>query len=231
MDRHDAIAAAFEASAAGYDDGRRRLLPELDAFYGMVVDLVRMQTPNARSILDLGAGTGLLSAVVASAFPQAAITLADISPAQLDIARARFAEMNRAVEILAGDFCALPLGGPYDAVISSLAIHHIEDAEKTDLFEKVFDALAPGGVFINAEQVAGPNDGVTAAYNDYWKAKSRLAGATDDDFAEAEIRMEHDCCATLDDQLGWLKSIGFVDVDCWYKSGFLAVYCGRRPTI
>ncbi len=229
MERHKSVAAAFEASAAGYDDGRRRLLPELDAFYGMVVDLVRMHAPDARSILDLGAGTGLLSALVAEAVPGAAMTLADISPAQLDIARTRFGDMGRAARIITGDFCAMPLSGPYDAVISSLAIHHVEDDEKRRLFEKVFEALAPGGVFINAEQVAGPNDRVTAAYHDYWTAKSREAGATDADFAEAEIRMEHDRCAMLDDQLGWLKAIGFIDVDCWYKSGFLAVYCGTRP--
>lgn len=229
MDRHELVAAAFEASAAGYDDSRRRLLPELDAFYGMVVDLVRMQAPNAGSILDLGAGTGLLSAMVAEAAPQAEITLADISPAQLGFARARFADMGRAIRIITGDFCAMPLGGPYDAVISSLAIHHVEDDEKRRLFDKIFKALAPGGVFINAEQVAGPNAGITAAYHAYWTAKSREAGATDADFAETETSMEHDRCATLDDQLGWLKAIGFADVDCWYKSGFLVVYCGTRP--
>jgi cyclopropane fatty-acyl-phospholipid synthase-like methyltransferase len=43
----------------------------------------------------------------------------------------------------------------FDAIVSALAIHHLEDAEKRSLFARIHERLRPGGVFVNAEQVVG----------------------------------------------------------------------------
>ena len=85
-----AAAQAFSAHAAEYDALRRRLVPDYDGFYGAVVDVLRAPSAPAtvRRVLDLGAGTGLLSAAVADAFPEAEIELLDASEPMLALAQA-----------------------------------------------------------------------------------------------------------------------------------------------
>jgi tRNA (cmo5U34)-methyltransferase len=121
-----------------------------------------------------------------------------------------------------------PLGGPFDAVVSALSIHHCDDAAKRDLFRRCHAALVPDGVFVNAEQVAGPTPALEAAYDRAWLAAARRAGATDAEIAGARTRMAEDRCATLAAQLDWLAGAGFADVDCWFKDGRFAVYAGRK---
>ena len=86
------VAAAFDAVAGEYDAARRRLVPCFGAFYDTVLQLVAEWEPPPRArVLDLGAGTGLLAAMIRAAHPDCVLTLVDLSPAMLDEARRRFA--------------------------------------------------------------------------------------------------------------------------------------------
>ncbi len=148
-------AQAFSAHAAGYDALRRRLVPDFDGFYGAVIEVLeRGVVGEVRRVLDLGAGTGLLSAMIAGAFPEAEIELLDASEPMLAQARQRLGDAVSAVHV-ARHGGELP-PGPFDAVVSALAIHHLEHADKRALLRRVHDVLRRGGVFVNAEQVDGP---------------------------------------------------------------------------
>src|SRR3954471_22688453 len=83
----NSAATIFHRQAAGYDAQRRRLIPPFDAFYGIAVDALSLGTAAPHRILDLGAGTGLLSDAVAAAYPEAELTLVDGAPAMLERAR------------------------------------------------------------------------------------------------------------------------------------------------
>jgi tRNA (cmo5U34)-methyltransferase len=119
--------------------------------------------------------------------------------------------------------------GPFDAVISALAIHHLDDRDKRDLFARVYSALEPGGVFVNAEQVAAPTDILEHRYRNWHRASSLALGATQEQWVAAEGRMRLDRCATTDEQIEWLKRAGYVDVDCLFKHYRFAVLFARRP--
>ena len=149
----DSALEAFTAHAPGYDAARRRLVPGYDLLYGAVLDALGELDPPPRRILELGAGTGLLSAMVAEAQPQAELVLVDGAEAMLDQARKVLGD--RAGYHVADLRDPLP-SGEYDAVFSALAIHHLDDDDKRRLFGRVHDALAPNGVFVNAEQVLAP---------------------------------------------------------------------------
>ncbi len=200
-------------------------MPGHDAFYEAAVAALALGGRDLRDVLDLGAGTGLLAARVAAAHPGVRLTLLDGSAGMLDRARERFAD--RAAYVLADLADPLP-GGSWDAVVSALAIHHLDDAGKRDLLARVHAALAPGGVFVNAEQVAGPTALFDDAYHRWHERRARELGTTDAAWGQAVERMRHDRTASVERQLAWLREAGFADADCLWKDHRLAVLVARR---
>jgi tRNA (cmo5U34)-methyltransferase len=217
--------AAFDAHAAEYEALRRRLVPPFAAFYGTAIEALSLAAQPPRRVLDLGAGTGLLSRFVREAFPQAELVLLDGAPAMLDEARA---SLVAPAEFVIGDLRAELPRGEFDAVVSALAIHHLEDADKHDLFARVHRALAPGGVFVNAEQVAAPSAPLEASYRAWHREASKALGASDAEWAAAERRMSFDRLATVAHQLAWLKEAGFAASDCLFKRYGFAVLLAQR---
>lgn len=207
------IQHAFNSTADGYDRDRSRLIPGFDDFYRWAIDLI---SAGARDIVDLGAGTGLLSSFVRVRFPEARLHLIDISEAMLAKARDRFSG-DTSLTFQMADFASSPLPQNVDAFVSALAIHHLTDDAKQNLFKSIFVALKPGGVFINAEQVLGPTPELEERYKTVWLEQVRLLGASEKQIAEALFRQQEDHSASVEDQLSWMRAVGYIDVDCWYK--------------
>lgn len=221
------VEAVFTSTAATYDAARAMLIPCFDQFYSGAVELLPFESDASIRILDLGAGTGLLAAWVRRQFPKAMLCLLDFSEAMLAQARERLG--NELTEYVREDYTTGPLHGSFDAIVSALSIHHLEHPEKQKLFRRIYDALRPGGVFVNAEQVAGPTPELSARYHQVCLAEARRLGATEQMIAEAELRMREDRCASVEEQLGWMRAAGFADADCWFKKGRFAVMAGTRP--
>jgi SAM-dependent methyltransferase len=223
------IVGTFTAHARDYDALRRRLVPCFDAFYGAALDRVAdWGMPDQARVLDLGAGTGLVAAMVKERWPTVSIHLVDVSEGMLAEARARLRDIPGASFEVA-DYATAPLGDGWDLVVSALSIHHLEHAAKRALVARLRDALRPGGLFVNAEQVLGPTPAIEAAYRARWRAEAQALGATPEEVAAAEERMRFDRCAPLEDQLAWLRGAGFAEVDCVFKAWRFAVYAGERP--
>jgi len=216
---------------AEYDGPRRRLVPSFDLLYASAAEQVAIAIGDrpAGDVLDLGAGTGLLSAAVVARVPAVRLHLLDGSPAMLGHARQRLAD-RPGTRFTEGDLTGPLPAGPFAAVVSALAIHHLSGEQKRDLYGRVFAALRPGGVFVNLDQVLGPTPAVEQQYAAGHEAYARRHGSDDAEWAGAEERMRADRPDTMDDQLGWLRSIGFGDVDCAAKDGRFAVLVGRRLT-
>ena len=124
--------ALFAAHAATYDAARGKLIPPFDRFYGAAIEALELAGEPMGRVLDLGAGTGMLSGMVAAAHPSAQLVLVDGAPAMLDRARERLRGHPRAAYVVADLRDALP-PGPFDAVVSALAIHHLPDEDKRAL--------------------------------------------------------------------------------------------------
>lgn len=214
---------AFNRDALTYDAGRRMLIPCFDGFYGNALEVIAdWGGPPAPRVLDLGAGTGLFSSLVKPLLPEASFTLTDISEEMLSQAQARFGDTKR-ISYRKSDLTTDELEGQWDLIISALAIHHLSDDEKQDLFRRVFARLAPGGLFINAEQVLGPTPAQEQHYRHVWEEQIRAAGVDDRGVQQAKERMMFDRCSTVHDQLEWLRSSGFYRVDCTFKAWQFAV--------
>jgi tRNA (cmo5U34)-methyltransferase len=168
-------------------------------------------------ILDLGCGDGRLTALVLAAYPESTAICVDMSPAMLDAVTERFADDDR-ITIATHDLeDPLPFDRPFDrpfnAVISSLAIHHVDDARKRTLYAEIASRLSPDGVFANLEIVQSP----TPALHVQWRDEM---GARDD---------PSDRLAPMEPQLQWLRDAGLQDVDCIWKWRALALLRGTKP--
>ncbi|HVA40451.1 MAG TPA: class I SAM-dependent methyltransferase [Candidatus Binataceae bacterium] len=230
----NAIGQLFTLGAERYDAVRRNLVPCFDGFYGGALDAIGdwagARASATLDVLDLGAGTGLLSAMVMGRLPRARLHLVDVSDAMLAQARQRFAGPAASnVSFEARDYTQGSLGGPWDLVVSALSIHHLDDGAKRALFARVFAALRPAGLFVNAEQVLGPTPAAEARYRRLWDEQVLASGVDRLEYERAVERMRHDRCATLGDQLEWLRAAGFTEVDCAFKQWRFAVYFGMRP--
>ena len=126
-----------------------------------------------------------------------------------------------------GDFEQDEFGLDYDLIVSGLSTHHLNDAEKPGLYKRVYDALKPGGVFINREVVLGDSLELTNQYHHLWREYIRSNGEDDEKWFNKYI--EEDIPAPVAVQTNWLQEIGFVDVGCHWRYLNFAVFGGRKP--
>ncbi|RCW51790.1 class I SAM-dependent methyltransferase [Paenibacillus prosopidis] len=222
----DFVKKQFDAVARDYDRQRRQLIPCFDDFYGMAAAWVNCDN-DAPHILDLGAGTGLFSSFIRSKYPKATLTLIDLSVEMLKEARRRFGD-DQAVNYITADYAAYPFTQQYDAVISSLSIHHLPHPDKKTLFRKVHDLLIEGGTFINVDQAAGTTPFIDNYYMTQWENAIRQSGLAAEAIEASIVRRKIDHNATVHDQLEWLKEAGFSDADCIYKHNGFAVFAALK---
>jgi tRNA (cmo5U34)-methyltransferase len=156
--------------------------------------------------LDLGAGTGATTLSVLAHHPDASVVALDESEQMLAAARSALGETAAAVTVVGGLVDPLP-EGPFDLVVSALAVHHLDGPGKADLFRRVARILAPGGRFVLGDLVVpeNPADVVT------------------------EIDGVMDVPSSAADQLTWLEEAGLTASTTW-SSRDLAVLVGNKPT-
>jgi SAM-dependent methyltransferase len=170
----------------------------------------------ARRILDLGTGDGRLLALLQIDRREMLGVGLDFSKLMLEAARKRFAE-DEQVELVGHDLAEpLPALGRFDAVVSSFAIHHLEHERKRSLYGEVFDLLEPGGVFANFEHVASATHRLHRAFFE----------AIDEPIENED---PSDRLLDAETQLGWLRELGFDDVDCYWKWLEMALLIGVKP--
>jgi len=218
----------LDVDADAYDAEIRRFIPHYDDMLATGVQLLSSLAPPAGHVLDLGGGTGALSAAVLRRLPEARVTVLDVDRAMLDEARRRLIPFGDRVQLREGSFLdPLPAA---DAVVASLALHHVRDVgAKSGLYRAIHAALAPGGVFLNLDAAITEGPRLNALVFDRWASRMHEHGITD---AEAREHFaawaREDRYLPLDEELVAMRRAGFAEVECFWRRGSTAICCAVR---
>jgi tRNA (cmo5U34)-methyltransferase len=218
--------SVFAEHAPDYHGQRRRIVPSFDLFYGTAVDVLALREGPIERVLDLGAGTGLMGEAVLARYPEAHVTMLDGAAEMLAVAEGRLPDGS--ISTVVADLRDELPEGPFDAVVSGLAIHHLEHDEQRDLYARIAARLRAGGVFVNAEHMAGPTPWLHEVYRRLWREACEAAGASEVEIVGAEDRMVMDRSPDAATALRWLADAGLEDGDCFFKHLHFAVLAGWR---
>jgi len=162
------IEEQFNLIAKEYDCNRRKFIPCFDDYYESITKLIISNIDTPSRVLDLGAGTGLLTYYWYKECPSAEYVLVDIADEMLEISRKRFAGIDRIQHKILDYSKDLPEGN-FDAIISALSIHHLEDMQKEELFRNIYNKLPLGGVFVNYDQFCAGTSNMNKWFDSYWE--------------------------------------------------------------
>jgi tRNA (cmo5U34)-methyltransferase len=218
----------LDIDAHGYDAQIRRLIPYYEDMLATGVELLAALAPAGGHILDLGGGTGALAAAVLEGLPGVRVTVLDVDPDMLGEARRRLSGYAERVTFKQGSFLD-PLPSA-DAVVASLALHHVHDLQtKTELYRVIHNALSPRGVLLNLDAAVSEDARLNALVFDRWAQGMSEHGITD---SEARGHFgawaDEDRYFPLEVELGALREAGFDEVECFWRRGASAITCALR---
>lgn len=168
--------------------------------------LDRLELTGDEIVLDAGAGTGAVSAVLAARLPDGHVIAMDASPSMVAAADERFADATN-VEVMQGDLSDFDLGGrKVDAVLSTATFHWVKDHDQ--LWRNLHAVLRPGGQLVAQCGGAGNIESVRSAYMDV---------ASRDPFAEHIGGWEPTYFATVEDTEASLRAAGFSKARAWLE--------------
>lgn len=231
----DNAAEYFGGMIESYDSLIRRAVPRYEEMTQRLLEYLPERTG---SVLELGCGTGNLSLRLAAKYPDARLILVDASPEMIDVTRTRLTQIHpdgskqatfrvmKFEEVTAKN-------GPFDVITSCISLHHVKD--KATLYQRLFEALLPGGTFRFADQMAGvPGPGPGTCNGDInwrkWLEFCRLPGHC----TEAEVQSlvdhaaAHDHYTPVAEHIHLMEAAGFVSVDCVWRNWMWGIVTGEK---
>ena len=208
-----------------YDAAIRRFIPGYEEM--LVVAARELSAGGPGLILDLGAGTGSLAEAILESAGETIVDLIDVDGEMLDQARTRLARFGDRVRYTRASFLE-PLPRCNGAA-ASLALHHIPTMDaKQEVYRRVYGALEPGGVFVNADATM---PGEPAAREATWRGWTNhlVAHGIDEQraFEHFEEWSEEDTYFPLEDELSAVAAAGFAAECVWSEVG-ITVIVGRK---
>lgn len=217
----------FNRISNEYDAKRRLFIPCFDNFYINSTDFISSSITKPKIVIDLGAGTGLLTSFWYRHFPDSQYLLIDVADDMLKVARKRFASIKN-ISYLIGDYSNNLPEVKFDVVISALSIHHLETDKKEYLFSNIFNRLPEAGIFVNYDQFCGSTPIINSWYNKYWEDYLYHNGLTEHDLTLWRERQKLDRECPVRQEIEMLERCGFNNVDCIFSEQKFSVILAAK---
>ena len=219
----------FNRIAKEYDQNRKKFIPCFDDFYESTTSFVAANIAPPKRILDLGAGTGLLSVFWYRHFPESEYVLVDIADEMLAVAKKRFEGVpGVSCEIL--DYTECLPDGAFDVIVSALSIHHLEQEQKEELFSRIYDKLPAGGLFVNYDQFCAGPDRLNEWFDSCWEKKLQDGELTEADLELWRERRKLDRECSVWEEMQMLKDSNFENVSVIYSNQKFSVLVAGKDS-
>ena len=234
-------AEVWKSSELGklYLEGVRSAVPFAAEQIEVLLRVAMAAVPDAKRILDLGCGDGILGRALIDQYAESCGIFVDFSEYMLDAAKAK-SPIGRCEFVLA-DYgnpnwvAAVKKFSPFDIVVSGFSIHHQPDERKQQVYHEIFGLLAPGGMFLNLEHVK-PFSTITSKVFDEIFIDNLCTVAEEGTSREQVANQYHNrpdkeanILASVSDNCRWLRESGFAEVDSYFKALELALFGGIKP--
>lgn len=232
-----------ESVVANYLE-RKASRPLLREQIDVMLKVIKGLGVTVRRFMDLGCGDGVLAAVILEEFPDSGGVLVDHSPPMLKAAETELAGFAGRIHLCEADYGqaswvkSIQQHAPLDLVVTGYSIHHQPDSSKRRLYGEIFEILGAGGMFVNLEHVASPTERLAELWDQIrvdslyelavQRKLNRTRAAVEKEYFERPDREANLFCS-VETQCEWLREIGYVDVDCFFKYFELAVFGGCHP--
>ncbi len=187
----------FDSRVDGYEEH----MSNLKEYYKWLSDLIPEGT---NKLLDLGCGTGLELDYIFKKNPGIQVTGVDLTKSMLDKLKEKHNKKD--LNLICGDYFEVNLGEDcYDAAVSVESLHHFTLEKKAVLYKKIYDALKPGGIYIQCDYTAVNEEHEVMLYKEYLERR-RKSNIPHGVFVHFDIPL------TLEHEVQALKAGGFKEV-------------------
>lgn len=235
-----------EQESQTFIDFGRYFVPEREQQIAAFADLIPARH-QPFTVLELCCGEGLLAGALLEQFPTCTVYGLDGSPAMLEHASRRLAQYGERFRPQLFDLADRSWrtqSASIHAVVSSLTIHHLDGAQKQQLFRDMARLLEPDGVLVIADVIAPASRAGLELAAKAWDAAVRRRALEIDGNLDAVAYFERerwnmyrypeengiDKPSRLLDQLKWLEQAGFTDVDVYWMQAGHALFGGRKTS-
>jgi len=189
----------FHFNPETYLQNIRREVPDYDTVQDAILEGATSEV--LERFLDLGAGTGETALRILDRYPQARVVLVEEQERMLPVLNARF--KNFRASIAQSNFGDSFPEGPYCAVVSAFAVHHLKGIEKKALFSRIHTALREGGRWVFGDVFVPDKE--------------------EDRRTPIDTRYDHP--STTSDVCQWLEEVGFTVSIAWQKHDLAVIEC------
>jgi trans-aconitate methyltransferase len=224
------VAAHLKIRLEDYDHRVRTFIPGYEHMLNAAAAVCGVALAGVRRpvIVDLGVGTGALAERCLEVLPTASIVGVDNDPEILQVAMKRLARRRAPTTLVCGDLAHVSLP-PADAVVATLALHHIETpSRKRTLYRRCFSALRRGGVVISGDCHPSSVETMASRQMRGWISHLRQSYSAAETRRFFEAWALEDTYTTLEEECGIMQASGFAVDVAWRRGGFAVVVGSKR---
>jgi tRNA (cmo5U34)-methyltransferase len=215
------VASHLGIELTEYDSRIRTFIPHYEEMLDVAAAVI---PPGARTIVDLGIGTGALSSRSLANARRARTVGIDVDPEILALAKRR---LGTRATLNAGSFLRMPLPR-CEAVVASFALHHVRTrAAKASLYRRIHAALRPGGLFLSVDCQPAEDRSVRSTQFDHWLTHLRESYSPPQARALLRSWSHEDVYVPLDAEIALMRSAGFRVELLWRRGAFAVLRAAR----